>query len=96
VSDQDLAGPVDEIDDGDDEAVAPVTEPGRRSAALILAITLAVVFGLAAVVLGVVAVDDDGDVGILSVERDGTDARLEEVRRTAGRFAEALVTYDYR
>lgn len=60
-------------------------EPGRRSAALILAVTLAVVFGLAAAVLGVVA-----------VAQDETDPRLEDVRRTAGRFGETLVTYDYR
>lgn len=83
MSDQDLAGPADSLDE--DGVPAPIVEPAHRSAALILATTLAVVFGVAAAVLGVLAAD-----------RDGTDPRLEEVRRTAGRFAEALVTYDYR
>jgi len=77
VSDQDLTSAVEDL--------RPAHEPGRRSAALILAITLAVVFGVVASVLGVLAAD-----------RDDGDPRLEDVRRTAGEFGEVFVTYDYR
>lgn len=58
------------------------TEPSRT--ALILAVTLAVVFAATSVVLGV----------LLAGAGDDTD--LDELRRTAGRFGEALVSYDYR
>jgi Mce-associated membrane protein len=77
MTDQELASDVADLE--------PAGEPPRRSAALILAITLAVLFGIAAAVLGVLAAD-----------RDDGDPRQEDVRRTAGEFAEALVTYDYR
>lgn len=64
---------------------APLTEaPARRSAALVLATSLAVVFAIAAVVLAVISAGGG--------ERDD---RLEDVRRTAGQFGEALVTYDH-
>ena len=57
--------------------------PARRSRALATAVALAVVFALAAAVLGVL------------VARGGDDSELESVRETAGRFGAALVTYDY-
>jgi Mce-associated membrane protein len=69
----------------EDLETEPAPTPGPRSAALILAITMAVVFGIAAVVLGVLAAD-----------RDEGDPRLDAVFRTAGEFGEVFVTYDYR
>lgn len=84
MSDQDLNEPAETVDD-DEDGAALVTGPARRSPALVLAVTLAVVFAVAAAVLGV-----------LAAGRGGGDERLEEVRQSAGRFGEALVTYDYR
>lgn len=49
-----------------------------------LAVTLAVLFGLAAAVLAVLLAAGAGD-----------DDEVDELRRTAGQFAEALVTYDF-
>ncbi len=64
------------------EAPPPATS---RPPALVLAVSLAVLFGLAAAVLGVVAVRGDG----------GEDDRLADLRRAAGQAGEALLTYDY-
>lgn len=67
----------------------PDTEPEADAASnrapFVLAVTLAVVFAVAAAILAVIAVG-------------GTDAddRSDALRRTAGEFGEALVTYDYR
>lgn len=51
---------------------------------LVVAVSLAVLFGLVAVVLGVLLASSDGDA-------DGFD----DLRSAAGRFGEALVTYDF-
>ena len=64
----------------DDPAIA---EP-RRSPALVLVTSLAVALAVAVGVLAVLLAGDGG----------GSD-RLDEVRRAAGTFGEALVTYDY-
>ena len=58
----------------------------QRSPALVLAITLAVVFGIGAAVLGILLAGDD----------DGVATRETSLRRAAGEVAEALLTYDYR
>lgn len=55
-----------------------------RSPALVLAISLAMVLGLAAAVFGVLALGSDDD------------GRAQAVREAAGRFGEALVSYDFR
>jgi hypothetical protein len=73
--------PHDEPDD-----TAPEAAP-RRDAVFVIAVSLAVVFGLAAVVLSLLTVTD--------AFGDGDD-RLDAAREAAGRFGEALVTYDYR
>lgn len=57
--------------------------PGRPG--FVIAVSLAVLFGLAAVVLGLL-VASEGDA------EDG----LGDLRSAAGRFGEALVTYDFR
>lgn len=57
----------------------------RRSTVLVLAVSLAVLFGIVAAVLGVVAVSNGGG--------DGTP--LASLRRAAGTAAEAFFTYDY-
>ena len=59
--------------------------PGR-SPALVLAISLAVVFAIAAAVLGVVA----------SRSGDDESGRVKDLRKTAGEVGEALLTYDYK
>ena len=61
---------------------APASSP--RSPVLVLAISLAVVFAIAAAVLGVVAAGDGG-----------SDHREESLRRAAGQVGQALLTYDY-
>jgi len=66
-----------------DPSAPPVAAP--RRAGFVLAVSLAVVFGLAAAVLAALLVAGDDDTG-----------RVDELRRTAGQFGEALVTYDYR
>jgi Mce-associated membrane protein len=56
----------------------------RRGPAFIVAVTLAVLFGVVAVVLGVLVLVEDSD---------GED--LSDLRHAAGLFGEALVTYDF-
>jgi hypothetical protein len=68
---------------GDGEPAAPVRSDGQRTG-LILAVSLAVVFAGLAGVLAVLLAGQGGDDD------------LDELRETAGRFGEALVTYDYR
>lgn len=59
-------------------------EPANRSrAALVLAVSVAVLCAVAAGVLAVL------------LAGNGDDGELEELRQTAGRFGAALVTYDY-
>jgi Mce-associated membrane protein len=58
---------------------------GGRSAALILVTSLAVALAVSVAVLAVLLAGDD----------DGPD-RVDEVRRAAGTFGEALLTYDHR
>lgn len=60
-------------------------EPGGRNPALVLAISLAVIFGLAAAILGVVAARDDG----------AEPGSLTSLRRAAGEVGVALLTYDF-
>ncbi len=62
----------------------PEVSDRSRSPALILVTTLAVALAVAVAVLTVLLAADD----------DGSD-RMEEVRRAAGAFGEALVTYDF-
>jgi hypothetical protein len=62
----------------------PVIAEPRRSPALVLVTSLAVALAVAVAVLAVLLAGDD----------DGSD-RIDEVRRAAGTFGEALVTYDY-
>lgn len=61
----------------------PDDAPGRRGAALVAAVTLAVVFAVAAAALAVLLAQRSNDSG------------TEDLRAAAGRFGEALVTYDY-
>ena len=56
----------------------------RRSPAFILVTSLAVALAVAVAVLAVLLAGDEESAG-----------RIEEVRRAAGTFGEALVTYDY-
>lgn len=55
-----------------------------RSPVLVLAISLAVVFAIAAMALGILAARDGGD-----------DGRVASLRRAAGEVGQALLTYDY-
>ena len=76
----------------DDDAPAdapdePAPTAPRRDAVFVVAVSLAVVFGLAALVLSLLTVTDAFGDG---------DERLESAREAAGRFGEALVTYDFR
>jgi hypothetical protein len=71
----------------DDDAPEALTEPApgpRRSAAFVLVTSLAVALAVAVAVLAVLLAGDGGG-----------SSRLDEVRRAAGTFGEALVTYDY-
>ena len=70
----------------DDSPAGPAggAAPDRRRTALVLAVTLAVVFAVLAGVLAVLLANEGGD------------DEVEDLRETAGRFGEALVTYDYR
>lgn len=62
-------------------------QPGGRSAALVLAVSLAVVFGLLAAILGVVT----------ARETNATEGPpLKSLREAAGEVAQALFTYDYK
>ena len=73
-----------EVDGEDVEGSEVDGAEGHRSPALVLAVTLAVVLGVVAVVLGLLlASDDDGD------------SRVASLRRAAGTVGEALLTYDY-
>ena len=74
------------------DTAEPTEEPnvapppgGGRSPALILAISLAVLFGLVAAVLGVVAAGDDS----------AESSDVSSLRRAAGEVGEALLTYDF-
>lgn len=74
------------MDDAEQEhaTLEPTPEPnGRRARGLVVAVSLAVLFAVVAAVLAVLLAGDDDD------------GRLEDLRATAGRFGEALVTYDY-
>jgi Mce-associated membrane protein len=80
-------------DDDDDQPrqapQPPADEVGpagvrRDGPGFVVAVSLAVLFGLAAVVLGVLLASENGTA-------DG----LDDLRSAAGRFGEALVTYDY-
>ncbi len=71
-------------DDDTDDPGPPAPGAAGRSPVLVLAVSLAILFGLAAAVLGVVA-----------ASRGGGDERLDDIRRAAGTFGEALVTYDF-
>ncbi|HEY9555455.1 MAG TPA: hypothetical protein VIR58_01905 [Acidimicrobiales bacterium] len=66
-------------------APAPEPTPPPRRAGFVLAVSLAVVLALVSAVLAVILIRGDGDSG---------DA--DELRRRAGQFAEALVSYDHR
>jgi hypothetical protein len=81
MADVDTADPTDPADDDH------VTPPpgGGRSPALVLAISLAVIFGLAAAVLGLVAVRED------KVESGS----VTSLRKAAGEVGVALLTYDF-
>ena len=70
-----------------DHDEADVALAARGSPGYVLAVVLCVVFGLAAIVLAVVAAGagDDGESG-----------DRQAVRRVAGQFGEALLTYDHR
>src|SRR5688572_7366386 len=69
----------------DDPATpTPGTATDGRRTALVLAVTLAVLFAVLAGVLAVL------------LGTTGGDDEVEDLRETAGRFGEALVTYDYR
>ena len=76
-----------EVSEESAEAEVPAASaPATRSAPMVLAVTLAVVFAVAAAVLGVLLADERGS---------GDDAQ-DELRRSAGEFAETLVSYDFR
>jgi hypothetical protein len=74
----------DTIDDDSPAGPADEAAPDRPRTALVLSVTLAVVFAVLAGVLAVLLANDGGD------------DEVEDLRETAGRFGEALVTYDYR
>jgi hypothetical protein len=79
VTDAPTEGEATEPPTGVDEA-----EGTRRTPALVLAVTLTVVFGVAAIALGLLlAGDDDGD------------SRVGALRRAAGEVGQALLTYDF-
>jgi hypothetical protein len=64
----------------------PPSAPAPRSPALVLAVSLAVLFGIAAAILGVVAIGSGGGEG----------GEVKDLRKAAGEVGEALLTYDYR
>jgi hypothetical protein len=70
--------------DVETEAPASETPSSPRSPVLVLAISLAVVFAIAAAALGVVA-----------ARNSGGDGQVDSLRRSAGQVAQALLTYDY-
>lgn len=72
--------------DGEDAAgTEPEERPVVRRPALVLAISLAVLLGLVAIALALVL-----------ASRPTGDERVDSVRRAAGEFGAALVTYDFR
>jgi hypothetical protein len=74
------------VPDTEEDAAAPARErrAGARAPALVLVTSLAVALAVAVAVLAVLlAGDDEGST------------RLDEVRRAAGTFGEALVSYDF-
>lgn len=73
----------------EDPTPAPVAAPRRRSAVTVAGWILAVVFLASTVLLAVVA------AGLKADKDDLVDARA-EVAEVAGRFVEALTSYDYR
>lgn len=77
--------PVVPDDDADEEpSRRPSGDGPGRSAAFVLVTSLAVALAVAVAVLAVLLAGDDGDA-----------ERVDEVRRAAGTFGEALLTYDY-
>lgn len=62
----------------------PASAPPPRQPTFVLAVTLAVLFGLAAAALAVLLATGAAD-----------DDELDDLRSRAGQFAEALVTYDF-
>lgn len=75
-----------DLDAADSEPRTDEPAPRGRDGAspvLIVAVTLAVLFAITSAVLAVLVVGDDGEGG------------LDELRTAAGRFGQALVTYDY-
>jgi hypothetical protein len=75
------------VQEDDHRASTPAdAHPGAsgRSAAFVLVTSLAVALAVAVGVLAVLLAGDDGGSG-----------RIDEVRRAAGTFGEALLTYDY-
>ena len=71
--------PAPEFDPGPE----PESSRQRRGAGFVLAVSLAVLFAVAAAVLGAMLL------------RGSDDDALDDLRATSGRFAEALVSYDY-
>ncbi len=71
-------------DDDEPRLDLPLAPDPGRGPGFVVAVSRAVLFGLAAVVLGVLLVSDEGD-----------DGGLDDLRSAAGRFGEALVTYDF-
>lgn len=85
MTDPDTTGVTDAPSTPTDERPDRGDAGDQRGPGFVLAVSAAVLFAVLAVVLAVLlAAGDDGD------------GREEELRRAAGRFAEALVTYDYR
>lgn len=75
--------PAGDLGDLPDRAAAAPTRGKGRRAGFVLAVSLSVLLGVATVVLA------------LLLAAEGSDDE-DDLRRTAGQFAEALVTYDYR
>jgi hypothetical protein len=74
------------VEEGAEEAEAPEPPKPVRPPALVLAVSLAVLFGILAVVFAVLAASGDGD---------GEGSGVTSLRRAAGEMAEAFFTWDY-
>jgi hypothetical protein len=85
MADPDTTSTTTEGADTADESYVTPAPTGGRSPGLVLAISLAVVFGLAAAILGVVAA---GDEGVESGE-------VTSLRKAAGEVGVALLSYDF-
>jgi hypothetical protein len=72
-------------EDAAEEERAPAGAGPTRPPALVLAVSLAVLFGVLAAVFAILAVSGD----------DGEGGRVGDLRRTAGEMAEAFFTWDY-